>query len=291
QCSTHLDVSFVISRHHRYLHSFPTRRSSDLLRFAAYHLISAANPHDERASIGARALTGHAYRGHVFWDTEIFMLPFFVLTWPEAARALLMYRHHTLPAARAKAARYGARGAFYAWESAVTGEDVTPRFVVAPDGAVTPLLLPEQEQHISADVAYAVWNYWRATGDDGFLLEVGAEIVFETARLWASRAEAGDDRLRHLRPGVGPDESHESVDDNAYTNGMARWNLETAAALAELLSERWPERWRALSGSLSLEPREVQEWSRVAGELYTGFDARSGLIEQFQGYFGLEDIA
>src|SRR5690606_39149063 len=90
---------------------------------------------------------------------------------------------------------------------------------------------------------------------------------------------------------VGPDEYHESVDDNAYTNGMARWNLETAAALAELLSERWPERWRALSGSLSLEPREVQEWSRVAGELYTGFDARSGLIEQFQGYFGLEDIA
>src|SRR5690606_41814882 len=86
QCSTHLDVSFVISRHHRYLHSFPTRRSSDLLRFAAYHLISAANPHDERASIGARALTGHAYRGHVFWDTEIFMLPFFVLTWPEADR-------------------------------------------------------------------------------------------------------------------------------------------------------------------------------------------------------------
>ena len=93
-------------------------------------------PEDERVSIGARGLSGRAYKGHVFWDTEIFMLPFFTLTWPEAARALVMYRYHTLPAARAKAARLGYRGALYAWESADTGEEVTPPFVVAPDGEV-----------------------------------------------------------------------------------------------------------------------------------------------------------
>ena len=98
------------------------------LRFAAYHLASAANPEDGRVSIGARGLTGEAYRGHVFWDTEIFMLPFFNLTWPEAAKALLSYRHHTLDAARRRAARLGYRGALYAWESADTGEDVTPRW-------------------------------------------------------------------------------------------------------------------------------------------------------------------
>ena len=104
------------------------------LRFAIYHLLSAANPQDDRVSIGARGLSGTAYKGHVFWDTDIFMLPFFILTYPEAARALVMYRYHTLAAARAKAARLGYRGAFYAWELADSGEEVTPPFVVAPDG-------------------------------------------------------------------------------------------------------------------------------------------------------------
>ena len=104
------------------------------LRFAVYHLSSAANPEDERVSIGARGLTGDAYFGHVFWDTEIYLLPFYTATWPEAARALLMYRFHTLPGARAKAAQMGCRGALYAWESADTGEETTPERVVAPDG-------------------------------------------------------------------------------------------------------------------------------------------------------------
>ena len=96
------------------------------LRFAAYHLISAADPDDKHVSVGARALSGDAYLGHVFWDTEIFLLPFYTFTWPQAARALLLYRYHTLPAARAKAARLGYRGALYAWESADTGDEATP---------------------------------------------------------------------------------------------------------------------------------------------------------------------
>jgi kojibiose phosphorylase len=260
------------------------------LRFAVYHLVSAANPEDERVSIGARALTGGAYKGHVFWDTEIFMLPFYTLAWPEAARALLMYRYHTLPAARAKAARLGRRGAFYAWESADTGDDVTPSVVLAPDGEMVPILLAEQEQHISADVAYGVWSYWRATGDEAFLFDAGAEILLETARFWASRAEREDDGLCHIRGVVGPDEYHETVDDNAYTNGMAQWNLEVGDATARLVSQRWPERWAALSARLGLAEYELGEWRRAAGDLYTGFDERTGLFEQFQGYFDLEEI-
>jgi trehalose/maltose hydrolase-like predicted phosphorylase len=156
------------------------------LRFAIYHLLSAVNPQDDRVSIGARGLSGTAYKGHVFWDTDIFMLPFFILTYPEAARALVMYRYHTLAAARAKAARLGYRGAFYAWESADNGEDVTPPFVIAPDGQIVRVLTGEQEQHISADVAFGVWNDWRATSDDRFLVEAGAEILIETARFWAA---------------------------------------------------------------------------------------------------------
>ena len=169
------------------------------LRLAIYHLVSAANPRDDRVSIGARGLAGTAYKGHVFWDTDIFMLPFFTLTYPEAARALLMYRYHTLPAARAKAARLGYRGALYAWESTDSGEEVTPPFVVAPDGEVIRILTGEQEQHISADVAFAVWSYWEATEDECFLIEAGAEILIETARFWASRVTREEDGRYHIR--------------------------------------------------------------------------------------------
>ena len=139
------------------------------VRFAIYHLTSAANPEDDRVSIGARALTGDAYLGHVFWDTEIYLLPFYTAVWPEAARALLMYRFHTLSGARAKAARFGFKGALYAWESADTGAETTPDRIIGPGGASIDILTGKLEQHISADVSYAVWNYWRSTGDDDFL--------------------------------------------------------------------------------------------------------------------------
>jgi trehalose/maltose hydrolase-like predicted phosphorylase len=260
------------------------------LRFAMYHLLSAANPEDERVSIGARALTGTAYKGHVFWDTDIFMLPFFILTYPEAARALVMYRYHTLAGARGKAASLGYRGALYAWESADTGEEVTPPFVVAPDGEIVRILARDQEQHISADVAFGVWQYWEATRDERFLLDAGAEILVETARFWESRAEHEEDGRYHIRGVIGPDEYHETVDDNAYTNGLAQWNLEIGAEVARLVAERWPTHWQALSRQLGLEAEETHRWLQVARDLYTGFDAQTGLFEQFQGYFGLEDI-
>jgi trehalose/maltose hydrolase-like predicted phosphorylase/nucleotide-binding universal stress UspA family protein len=260
------------------------------LRLAIYHLSSAANPEDERVSIGARGLSGTAYQGHVFWDTDIFMLPFFTLTYPEAARALVMYRYHTLAGARAKAARLGYRGALYAWESTDSGEEVTPAFVVAPDGEVIRILTGEQEQHISADVAFGVWKYWEATGDERFLLQAGAEILIETARFWASRAAREEDGRYHIRGVIGPDEYHETVDDNAYTNGLAQWNLEIGREATSLVAERWPEQWRLLSRRLGLEPEEPREWLRVARDLYTGFHEQTGLFEQFHGYFGLEEI-
>jgi trehalose/maltose hydrolase-like predicted phosphorylase len=260
------------------------------LHFAIYHLSSTANPEDGRVSIGARGLSGTAYKGHVFWDTDIFMLPFFILTYPEAARALVMYRYHTLSGARAKAARLGYRGALYAWESADTGEEMTPPFVVSPDGEIVRILTGEQEHHISADVAFGVWKYWEATGDERFLVDAGAEILIETARFWASRAEREDDGRYHIRGIIGPDEYHETVDDNAYTNGLAQWNLEVGEEVTRLVAERWPEQWRALSRRLGLEAEESRRWKQVARELYTGFDEQTGLFEQFRGYFGLEDI-
>ena len=260
------------------------------LRFALYHLISAANPEDERVSVGARGLTGSCYKGHVFWDTEIFLLPFYIFTHPPSARALLMYRFHTLPAAREKACALGYRGALFAWESADDGRETTPPAVLAPDGTVVRILSGEQEHHISADIAYAVWNYWQGSGDDEFMFTAGAELLIETARFWASRAHLGPDELYHIDKVIGPDEYHETVDDNAYTNVMAQWNLERGAEAAQLIQERRPAQWPDLSARLQLAPTETEEWLTIARKMYTGFDPRTGLFEQFRGYFELEFI-
>jgi trehalose/maltose hydrolase-like predicted phosphorylase len=260
------------------------------LRFASYHLDSAVNPNDEYVSIGARGLTGSVYKGHVFWDTEIYLLPFYTFTDPQAARALLMYRFHTLPAARDKARRLGYRGALYAWESADTGEDVTPDTAIAPDGRMVQILTGTQEHHISADIAYAVWQYWQATADEAFFVGAGADILIETARFWATRGNLESDGRYHIRAVIGPDEYHETVDDNAYTNVMAQWNLERAAdAVAWLRADR-PELWRALADRLHVQPDEPASWRRIAGAMVTGFDPRTRLFEQFAGFFRLDEL-
>ncbi|MGC1886032.1 MAG: glycosyl hydrolase family 65 protein, partial [Stellaceae bacterium] len=221
---------------------------------------------------------------------EIYLLPFYILTWPEAARALLMYRFRTLDGARAKAARMGWRGAFYAWESVDTGAETSPEQVIGPDRQVIHILCGKQEQHISADVAYAVWQYWQSTGDEGFLLDAGAEILLETGRFWSSRSQLEADGNRHIRGVIGPDEYHEHIDDNAFTNVMARWNIRRALDVAALLRERWPECWARLSNRLGLDDAELKQWLSAADAMATGLDPKTGLFEQFAGFFALEDI-
>ena len=260
------------------------------LRFAAYHLNGAANPDDEKVSVAARALTGPDYMGHVFWDTEIYLLPFYCFTWPQAARAMLMYRFATLPAARAKAASLGWRGAMFAWESADTGVEATPDHAIGPDRKLVQILCGKQEQHITADVAYAVWQYWQATGDEGFLRCAGAEILLEAGRFWASRAQLEDDGRCHIRGVIGPDEYHETIDDNAFTNAMARWTIRRAREIAALMHARWPADWTELSAHLHLDDHELGRWQAVADAMATGLDPKTGLFEQFEGYFGLEPI-
>jgi len=260
------------------------------LRFAGYHLNGAANPDDREVSIGARALTGDDYRGHVFWDTEIFLLPFYTLTWPAAARSLLAYRYHTLDAARARARDMGWRGALYAWESADTGADVTPRQVVGPDRKIVEILTGPLEQHISADIAYAVWQYWIASGDEAHLRDEGAEILLETARFWASRAVLEADGRHHIRGVIGPDEYHPAVDDNAFTNGMARWNLRRGGEVARLLEDCWPDVWSGLAARLRIDADEIERWAAVADTLISGLDPVTGLYDQFAGFGALEAI-
>jgi kojibiose phosphorylase len=260
------------------------------VRFAIYHLIGAANPADERASVGARSITGERYRGHVFWDNETFVWPFYLFTDPQTARALLMYRYHTLAGARAKAGALGYRGALYAWESTDSGEETTPPFIRGPRGDRLPVLTGDQEHHIAADIAYAIWQYIQVTGDEPFFLEAGAEMLLEIARFWASRATLGDDGRYHILTVIGPDEYHEAVDDNAYTNMLAQWTLRRGIETAARLRRDHPARWATLADQLKLAAQEFDEWRRIAEGIVTGFDPATGLFEQFRGYYQLREV-
>src|SRR6185369_10575583 len=178
----------------------------------------------------------------------------------------------------------------YAWESADTGEETTPERVVGPGGEMIEILTGRMEQHISADIAYAVWQYSRATGDDAFFVSAGAEILLETARFWASRAVAEADGKRHIRHVIGPDEYHEDVDDNAFTNVMARWNIARALKTVSLLRTRWRERGAALTAKIGLLEDELADWRDAIARIATGLDSATGLYEQFAGFHALEHI-
>lgn len=253
-------------------------------RFALFHLAGVAGPQSE-AAVGARGLTGPAYAGHVLWDADVFALPVLAAAHPPAARAMLEYRVRRLPAARRKALELGYLGARFPWESAVDGTDVTPRRGVDPTGNFVPILTGDREEHITADVAWAAWHYASVTGDWSFLEGPGRELVVDTARYWASRIRMDGAGHGHIDGVIGPDEYHEDVDDNAFTNILAAWNLRAAAELAR----RSPPP-RLAEAPMALEERqeEAQRWTALADGLVTGYDAATGRHRQFAGYDELE---
>jgi len=263
------------------------------MRASIYHLLIVGPRHSERVNIGGKTLSGQGYRGHSFWDTEIFMLPFFTYTNPNIARNLLSYRFHNLPGALEKAAKNGFEGAQYPWESAADGREVTPAWVPyhKDPTQLVRIWCGDIEIHISSDIAYAVLQYWKATGDERFLVERGAEIVLQTARFWASRLEwnAAAQRYEILNV-IGPDENHDRIDNNAYTNYMVRWHIKTAASLYAWLKAQHPAEFITLTERLSLSDEQVSEWTRKAEQIYLAFDEKSGMIEQFDGYFGLKTL-
>ena len=262
----------------------------EALRFSIYHMISTAHPTKDTVSVGARGLGGMSYFLHVFWDTEIFVLPFFIYSHPQTARTLLAYRYRNLDGAREKARHMGHRGALYPWESADKGIETTPPYGVGPDGEMVPILSGLMEHHISADVAWGTWEYWKATADDAFMASMGVEIMLETARFWASRASLGDDGRHHIRLVVGPDEYHEGVDDNAYTNVLARWNIGKAVEALGWLEHVDTGYAAELRHRLDLSDSEIEQWQGVMSNLEDGFDPRSKLFEQFAGFYEMDDV-
>ena len=240
------------------------------LRFALFQLWCAIKERDELA-LGARGLSGSGYSGHVFWDADVFMLPAVVAMDHAAGAAMIRYRLRRLDAARARARAAGLRGARFPWESAASGEDVTPGSGRV-GGRRIPILTGQLEEHITADVAWAAAHYASWTGLD---VPAVGPLLAETARYWASRCrlDAGGDA--HIDGVIGPDEYHERVDDNAFTNVMARWNLRAGADAAD----------RA-----GLPPAETRRWRELAARLVNGYDPATRRYEQFAGFFGLEPL-
>jgi Glycosyl hydrolase family 65 central catalytic domain/Glycosyl hydrolase family 65, C-terminal domain len=241
------------------------------VRLDLFHLMASAGVEGE-AAVGVRGLSGTAYRGHVFWDSDVFVLPFLAATHAPAARAMLEYRLRRLDDSRAAASQLGRRGARFAWESARDGFDVTPSHAHDQTGRVVPIRTGELEEHIVADVAWAACCYADWSGDDAFLEEAGRDLLIETARYWASRIRFDRDGRGHIYGVIGPDEYHEPVDDNAFTNVMARWNLRRAAELT------------------ATAPEERAAWRRAADALVDGYNATTGVYEQFAGFGELEPL-
>jgi beta-phosphoglucomutase len=264
------------------------------VRYNIFQLLISAPYHTDRVSIAAKTLSGFGYRGHVFWDTEIFILPFFIFIQPVVARSLLTYRYHTLNGARRKAKHYGYKGAMFAWESAETGDEVTPRWLPPKDdlyGEDVRIWCRDREIHISADIAYAAWLYWQATGDDDWVRDYGAEVILDTAIFWTSRAEWNTREERYeIREVIGADEYHEYVSNNAFTNRMVQWHLQKALLVYDWLHRKYPEQATQLEQKLKLTAERRVRWQDVIDHIWIPMDQEKGLVEQFEGFFKLKDI-
>ncbi len=265
------------------------------LRFSAYHNRICTPAHTDRLPIGARGLSCQAYQGSAFWDQEIYNLPAFLFTEPEIARSILVYRHRTLDGARRKAAELGYTGAYYAWISGPTGDELCPDYFFEDVLTGRPIRnhFNIWQMHVAPDVVTTVARYVDVTGDQAFLVEHGAEIAFEVARfLWSFVRYDEWRRVYHCIRLLGPDEWHENVDDNAFTNYQVRAALAFAVDTYALLSARYPEELAALASRLELEPQEVDGWRRVRDRMFLPQpDTENGLIEQFAGFLDLEDVS
>lgn len=263
------------------------------IRFAQYHLHIMTPAHDNRMNIGAKGLSGEGYKGHTFWDTDIFALPYFTFTNPQIARSLEEYRYLSLGGAHKKAKDNQYEGAQFPWESAwLEDGEVTPVWGAADiiTGLPTKIWSGFIEQHITADVAYGVWQYYMVTKDQDFMDRYGYELLMDTAKFWASRLEwSEDDKRYHINNVIGPDEYKEHVNDNAFTNYMAYWNIKIAIEYYEQLKRENPTKWQELNKKMELE-RVYSIWQERVSNIYLPQPREDGVIPQDATYLTLPII-
>jgi kojibiose phosphorylase len=266
-----------------------------VLRFNLYHNTICTPAHTDKLPIGARGLSCQAYQGSAFWDQEIFNMPMFLYTRPEIAKNLLKYRYHTLDGARKKAQDLGYYGAYYAWISGKTGQELCPDYFFENvlTGRKIRNHFNDWQIHISPDIAYAMWQYYQVTGDWEFIVDYGAEVVFEVAQFLVAHAYFKKDKNRYefIRL-LGPDEYHENVDNNTFTNYQAQYALDKAVKIYNRLQEGNKTRLDELTTKLNLSLADLKNWEEMVELIYLPQpDEDSLLIEQFDGYFDLEDVS
>ncbi|MCA9400086.1 MAG: glycoside hydrolase family 65 protein [Candidatus Omnitrophica bacterium] len=267
------------------------------LRLHIFHLLQSASTYNEDIDAGmtARGLHGEAYRGHVFWD-ELYIYPLYNLHAPEITRALLMYRYRRLGAAKEYAKQNGYKGAMYPWQSASLGDETSQVLHLNPMSGKWDPDFSCLQRHVSIAVAYNVWEYYRVTGDRGFLNRFGAEMILEISHFWSSICQFNKKQRRFEIEGVmGPDEYHEKypkekkggLKNNAYTNVMVVWVLEKALhILDQMLGE---EERQALLFKTEIDEREIKRWREIIHKMKICVD-KDGYIHQFEGYMKLKEL-
>ena len=247
------------------------------VRFNLFQILQAS-ARAEHTGVPAKGLTGQAYEGHYFWDTEIYLLPFLTYNSPRNARDLLLFRYRMLPQARARATQLGHRGAMFPWRT-INGEEASAYYAAGT-----------AQYHINADIMYALRKYVLATGDEAFLWNYGAEMLVETARLWRdlgfySDAKGGKFCINSV---TGPDEYNTVVNNNAFTNLMARENMRYAAKTVTLLAAANPDAYATLVDRTDLKHLEVDEWVNAAERMYVPFDEERMIIPQDDSFLERE---
>ncbi|KWX75514.1 glycoside hydrolase [Paenibacillus riograndensis] len=249
------------------------------VRASLYHLIRSNAEQDARVAICAKGYAGEAYFGRYFWDTEINLLPFFMHTNPQAARNLLLFRYNTLEGARRNARNYGYRGARYAWESSLSGEEQCANWQYA-----------DHEIHITADIVYALYHYVNATGDDEFLERYGIDILVETARYWCDRVDWNREGYGELLGVMGPDEYLPFTRNNAFTNRMVKFSLEQTVASLDSLQSGKSDSFAAAAERLGLRPDERELFRHTAEKLRLPYDSQMEIVPQSDDFTGYADV-
>lgn len=257
------------------------------LRYSIYHLNSIAPKRTDKCGIPARGLSGQVYKGAAFWDTEMFMLPFFQFTDKTVAENLLKYRINTLPGAERKAHEFGYEGAFYAWESQETGDDACTLFNVTDIFTNRPLrtYFKDKQIHVSADMVFAMWDYCSVTGDYTVLRDGGLDMIYECVRFFYTYSSFRTYKNRYeLLDVVGPDEYHERVDNNAFTNIMVKHAAYILTYALDKVKSIYPDKYNEF-----IKDKELAWVYDFAQKLYVPEPDKNGIIEQFDGYFKMED--
>lgn len=247
------------------------------IRFNLFQLAQASARADQQG-IPAKGVTGSGYEGHYFWDTEIYVLPFLTYTQPDAARNALHFRCRMLPAARERAREMAQEGALFPWRT-INGEEASAYYAAGT-----------AQVHIDADISYALSKYVDATGDSGFLVRDGIDILVETARMWADLGfwRTNGAESFHIHGVTGPDEYTTVVNNNLFTNVMARYNLEQAVQAVREVAVSDPAAYTQIVARTKLEPGEVEEWARCAAGMTIPFDETLGIHPQDEHFLDRE---